>query len=153
MSTQHHGAALAILTLGFAVAPHASAALWSSTNTVAGISEMATMEIGVTGDQITTGTQVDITIPAGITNVTVTPLNGAGCAYLAASRTVRVIAVDVMLNPLPLWARPLCTIQYRVSRSTSTWFRMHGAECVTVDLVVLPPSQCALDDGYLTVRR
>jgi len=153
MSNRHHAAALAVLALGSSVAPHASAALWSSTNTVAGIAETATMEITFTGDQLTAGAQVDILLPTGISNVTVTRLNAWSCTYLSASNTVRVLELDLSLNPLPTFAQPMCTIQYRVLRSTSTWFPMRNAECVTVDSVVLPPSRCALDEGYLTLWR
>lgn len=151
MSTQRRTAALAVLALGSSVVPDASAALWSSTNTIAGISEMATMEISLTGDQVTVAANVEIAMPSGITNVTVTQLNGAGCAYVSSSRVVRVVVDDPMLSPLPLWARPACSIRYRVSRSTSTWFPMRGAGCFTVEAT--PSSRCAVDAGYLTVRR
>jgi hypothetical protein len=152
MSIRNHAAAVAILALGVSVAPCASAALWSSTNTVAGISEMATMEISLTGDQVTVATQVDVVIPAGITILSFTPLNGGSCNYISSIRTVRVLVDDPMLRPLPTWARPACSIQYRVSRAAGAWFPMRNAICARADATALPSSLCPVDEGYLTVR-
>ena len=153
MSIRNHAILLAVLASGLSVAPRASAALWSSTNTVAGISEMATMEISLTGDQLTVATQVDVIVPAGITIVSFTALDGGACNYIAASRTMRVLIVDPMLRPLPIWSRPMCSFQYRVSRSASILFPMRNALCYTVDATPVPTGQCVVDEGYLTVRR
>ncbi|HET7843092.1 MAG TPA: hypothetical protein VFL14_03010 [Xanthomonadales bacterium] len=153
MPIRNHVAALAAAALSLSVATDASAALWSSTNTVAPISGMATMEISLTGDQLTVASDLEIAMPAGITNVTVTRLNGAGCAYVSATRVVRLIVDDPLLRPLPAFARPMCSIQYRVSRSTSAPFPMRGALCFTVEGMPVPAGTCVVDPGYLTVVR
>lgn len=153
MSIRNHAAPLAIFAIGSVFTPSADAALWSSTNAVGRISEFATMEISFTGDQLTVGAQVDVVLPTGLTDVTVSSMDGGGCGYNASTRTARFTVFDFGLRPLPTWPRPVCTLRYRVSRSTSIWLPMGNALCIDVESEALPSGQCARDAGYLTVTR
>lgn len=137
------------LALAMFAAP-SSAALWSLGNEVVGAGFTTQMTLSLTGNQITSGAQVDILVPKGF-KVSAVGVNGGICAVLAGSNgpVVRALAVYPISAPFPTAPVAYCELTLSTTfRSRSNWFDLDQALCFDTWGTQTP---CVLDRGYVTV--
>jgi hypothetical protein len=137
------------LALSLFAAP-SSAALWSLGNEVVGAGFTTRVTLSLTGNQITSGAQVDILVPKDF-KVTATAVNGGACAVLPGSNglVVRALAVYPISAPFPTAPVAYCELTVSTSiRTRSNWFNLDNALCFDTWGT---QTACFLDRGYVTV--
>jgi hypothetical protein len=140
------GLALALFALP------SQAALWSLSNEVIPIGTSTRMTLSLTGNQITSGAQIDIAIPRNF-SATAAGRNGGSCAVVPGSSgtLVRAIVIYPLSAPFPATPVAYCELNLTAGpRARSTRVELSAALCVDV---FGNPTSCALDPGYVTVTR
>lgn len=131
----------------------AHAALWSVGNEVVRVGAKATLTLSVTGNGITEGSNVDLTIPRTFQVLAARPLSGGYCAILpnanpqSSPDIVRTGYVPTT-GAIATQPTPVCEVTVVPTQAFDDWFHLTADDCYDGQIQRV---RCTLDPGFVTV--